>query len=192
MDEHERIERDDRLAVRLRREARQSRPVFSATLHERMLAAIEAASAPAANADVRLQGSSRVQALSWAITVAGSIALTIALALIIHRVQPAARNVAADPGDAASGDAPGTHLPIIAPLPKTANQPLAANKETDDLGSAAEELANSATGIGDWVVTTAGESQWAGLDRDAQRALATVAGPLPFDLTFSVAASDPE
>ena len=47
MNDYEPIENDDRLAQRLRREARRFRPVFSAALHERVLAAIQAASAPA-------------------------------------------------------------------------------------------------------------------------------------------------
>ena len=69
------------------------------------------------------------------------------------------------------------------------------NIDTGDIDAAAEELANSASGIGNWMRSAAGgdeltEVQWGGLDRDAQRALATVAGPLPFDLTFSLASAD--
>ncbi len=40
------------------------------------------------------------------------------------------------------------------------------------------------------MAATIDENQWAGLDRDAETALATVTGPLPFDLS-AVAITDP-
>ncbi len=63
-----------------------------------------------------------------------------------------------------------------------------ATSDADDIDSMTEDLARSASGIGDWALAVADDNQWAGLDRDAQAALAAVAGPLPFDLTFSLAA----
>ena len=38
---------------------------------------------------------------------------------------------------------------------------------------------------------TVDDNQWAGLDRDAETAMATVTGPLPFDLSVAIAATDP-
>ena len=51
---------------------------------------------------------------------------------------------------------------------------------------------NTASGLGDWMKTTMDDNQWAGLDRDAATAVATVIGPVPFDLSESVAAAEPK
>jgi hypothetical protein len=52
----------------------------------------------------------------------------------------------------------------------------------DEIDSAAALVEGLATGVGQWMESTVDDNQWAGLDRDAKTALATVAGPLPFDL----------
>ena len=39
--------------------------------------------------------------------------------------------------------------------------------------------------------STVDDNQWAGLDRDAETAMATVTAPLPFDLSVAIAAADP-
>jgi hypothetical protein len=190
MDEYEEIENDDRLAQRLRREARRSRPAFSGALHERVLAAIQAASAPTVT--VRQRRGVRGQALSWAMAAAASIALLLALTLAWKKSVTTPRDLTAREGTARPDSGASGKLPYTAPPVAVAPRDLTAKKDADDIDAAAEELANSASGIGDWVRSAAGDGQWGGLDRDAQRALATVAGPLPFDLTFSVATADPD
>ena len=49
---------------------------------------------------------------------------------------------------------------------------------------------STATGLGQWMAATVDDNQWAGLDRDVQTAMATVAGSLPFDLSLAIAATD--
>jgi hypothetical protein len=190
MNDYEEIENDDRLALRLRREARRSRPAFSAVLHERVLATIRAASAPAPAATVQARRGSRGQAISWALTAAATIALMLAIALLLNHARSPSRESVAGGGPAAPGKGIGGKLPGAASTETSKPQDVTAKKDAEDFDAAAEELANSASGIGDWVRSAAGDSQWGGLDRDAERALAAVAGPLPFDLTFSLASAD--
>ena len=130
-------------------------------------------------------------------TAAASITLALALAFALNRSRTAAPELTAHGGPASpakgiSEPLPGAALPV-----EFTPQESMAKKNTEDFNAAAEELATSASGIGDWVRSAAGSSeftggQWGGLDRDAQRALATVAGPLPFDITFSLASADGE
>ena len=61
MNDYEEIENDDRLALRLRREARRLRPAFSDAIHERLLEAIQAA--PATDAIVPAPRGARSRAL---------------------------------------------------------------------------------------------------------------------------------
>ena len=190
MNDYEPIENDDRLALRLRREARRSRPAFSAALHERVLGAIQAMAAPPPAAIVQSRRDARGRALSRAMTAAASIALTLALAFAFNHAQTATPEFAARSGPAAPGKVISGQSSGAASLAEITPQELAAKKDAEDIDAAAEELANSASGVSDWVRSAAGDGQWGGLDRDAQRALATVAGPLPFDLTFSLASAD--
>ena len=186
MNDYEEIGNDDRLAQRLRREARRSRPAFSTALHERVLAAVQATANPPESVAVARRGS-RGRAISWVMTAAASVALILALAIALSKSGTGSRAVTVRGGTADPGTGIRVQVPV-AVLPELIKpHNLTAEKESDDFDAAAEELANSATGIGDWVRSAAGDGQWGGLDRDAQRALATVAGPLPFDLTFSVA-----
>ena len=60
----------------------------------------------------------------------------------------------------------------------------------DELASTAALVESTATGLGQWMAATVDDNQWAGLDRDAQTAMATVAGSLPFDLSLAIAATD--
>jgi hypothetical protein len=55
------------------------------------------------------------------------------------------------------------------------------NSAVDDLDSTADLVERTALHLGQWMATTVDENQWAGLDRDAQSAVAAVTGPLPFD-----------
>ncbi len=195
MSDYEPIENDDRLALRLRREARRSRPEFSAALHDWVLAAIQAASAPPTDATVPARQGARSRALAWAMTAAASIALTLALAIALNHAPTPSRDLMVGDGPAAPGKSIIAQLPDGASSATITPQDLTAKNDTEDIDAAAEELASSASGIGDWVRSAAGSreltgGQWGGLDRDAQRALATVAGPLPFDLTFSLASAD--
>jgi hypothetical protein len=174
MGDYEEIERDDRLAVRLRREARRTQPAFSAELHERLMAAVQAA---APNVTAPAVRRARGRALAWGMTVAATLALALALAIAANHSPTHPHDSIAEGNPANSGNV----IPQRDATPK--NVPIG-------FDNAAEQLANSASGISDWVRSTAGDSQWGGLDRDAQRALAAVAGSLPFDLKFSVASAD--
>jgi hypothetical protein len=135
--------------------------------------------------------------LSWALTAAASIALTLALVFALNSSRAPSRESMAGGGPATLGKGIGGELPAaVSPAVRTPQESTAKN-DAEDIDAAAEELANSASGIGDWVRSAAAsrewaDGQWGGLDRDAQRALATVAGPLPFDLTFSLASADGE
>ena len=51
---------------------------------------------------------------------------------------------------------------------------------------------STASEVGQWVESTVDDNQWAGLDRDAQTAVATVTASLPFDLSAAIARSDPD
>ena len=66
-----------------------------------------------------------------------------------------------------------------------------AKPPADELDSTAALVEGTATGLGQWVETTVDDNQWAGLDRDAQTAMATVTASLPFDLSAAIAATDP-
>ena len=192
MNDYEEIE-NDRLALLLRREARRSRPAFSAALHERLMTAIQGASAPATAATVQTR---RGQALAWAMTVTASIALILTLAIAFNHVRTPSDDSVAGSGPVAAGKSHIERLPeAVTPTAITLPVAILPKKDAEDIDAAAEELASSASGIGDWVRSAAGGSdwtgdQWGGLDRDAQRALAAVAGPLPIDLTFSLASAD--
>jgi hypothetical protein len=188
MNEYEEWKSNDRLARGLRGEARRSRPEFSAALHERVLAAIHAANAPETTANVSARRGLRSQVLICAMSAAAAIAVTISLAMVFNGTRSTSRDHTERDRVAAKGNNPKRYAPQAA----TTHQESATKKEGNDIDSAVEELTSSASGISDWVTSTAGDGQWAGLDRDAQWAFATVTGPLPFDLTFSLAYADEE
>ena len=104
--------------------------------------------------------------MSWAVTAAASIALLVGSALFLHT--------------------PGHVAPPIADAPRGPVEPAA-----DDVDIAAALVQSTATGLGQWVESTLDDNQWAGLDRDAKTAMATVTGPLPFDFSLAIADSDP-
>jgi len=177
-------ENDSRLRQQLRREARRSRPAFSEALHARLVSAISAADMHGSPfAASRSRRFLRGQLLSWILAATAAIAMTFALALIWSGPRRSQ-------GDAISHYADGGRIPGFGRKSKDISpQENAANTAARDFNAATEELARSASDVSEWVHAAADESQWAGLDRDAQAALAAVAGPLPFDLKFSVAQS---
>lgn len=187
MNEHEPVENDDLLSRQLRREARYARLKFSTALHARIMAAVRAAPSPDLATAVRKSRTLRGHLMSWTAAAATSLALAATLALLWHTPGPARPAVVENPGGDRSAD--GGSLPATPPATSPESGP--ASGASGDLDAAADEVATAASGLTDWMQSTAGDSQWAGLDRDAQAALATVAGPLPFDLTLSIAVSRP-
>ena len=79
-------------------------------------------------------------------------------------------------GPATLGKGIGEELPAAASPAVRTPQESTAKKDAEDFDVAAEELANSASGIGDWVLSAAAsrewaDGQWGGLDRDARLSL---------------------
>jgi hypothetical protein len=105
--------------------------------------------------------------LLWAFAAAASIALLVGLVFCRHSLQ---------------------QVPSHSIAETTPAQP--AEPQADEIDSAADLVESTTTGLSQWMAATIDENQWAGLDRDAETALATVTGPLPFDLS-AVAITDP-
>ena len=168
MDTRKRIESHDPLAEPLRREAHSMRPVFSELLDARLRAALQTAATAAPYAAVESPRTFRGQLLSWAAAAAVSIALLVASALFWHSQAP--------------------HPPetIVQNTPIEPVKPPAG-----DIESTTDFVENTATDLGQWMTAAVDDNQWAGLDRDAQTAMATVTGSLPFDLSVAIAAADP-
>ena len=61
----------------------------------------------------------------------------------------------------------------------------------DEIDSAAALVEDTAVDFEQWMASAVGDNQWAGLDRDAETAMAAVTGPLPFDLSLAIVATDP-
>jgi hypothetical protein len=152
------------LAEPLWREAQLARPVFSERLHARLRAAVRGAAQDGPKSAIDSRRKHRGDRLSWAVVLTASLTLLVGSALFWHAVGPPPSEtvVQTNPGEAA--------------------QPPA-----DDIDVTTALVESTATGLGQWMKTTVDENQWAGLDRDAQTALATVAGPLPFDLSAAIA-----
>jgi len=175
---------DYRLIRQLQREARRSRPVFSESLHARILTAVRAVSLPHAAVDGRRPSEFRRPLISWTVAATASIALAAALAFLLNDLRPATSDavvIMQTPGVGGFGQNADS----------VPSQSVPPGSGSEDLDATAEEVARSAADISDWVVSAASENQWAGLDRDAQAALAAVAAPLPFDLGLSLAADAP-
>jgi hypothetical protein len=187
MNQENQFNEDDCLTQRLRHEARQSRPPFSETLYMRVLSAVRAASSTNTASAGRRQRALIGRTASWALAACASIAVTIAMALVLHysRLNRPNTVVQFDLPDAVQRQAAGdTRTKGVAPADA------AASNAADDFDSVAEDVARSASGIGDWVQSAADVGQWGGLDRDIQAAWATVVGPLPFDLSLSIASDE--
>jgi hypothetical protein len=182
MHSYDRDEKYERLRRRLRREARQARPAFSDDLHARLMSAV------VQRPFVAGRGSARQRKLAYmTFAAAASIAAAVALAWL-WRTPQAAKDGLIVRSVPATNTAGAVHGAASAPLPHSVPRDGAASDlAAGDIDSMAEDFARSASGIGAWALSVADDSQWAGLDRDAQSALAAVAGPLPFDLTFSLA-----
>jgi hypothetical protein len=105
--------------------------------------------------------------LRWVITAAASIALLVGAVFGRHSFQ---------------------QVPSNSIVETTPVQP--AESKEDEIDSATDLVENTTTDLSQWMAATIDENQWAGLDRDAETALATVTGPLPFDLS-AVAITDP-
>jgi hypothetical protein len=169
VDNPDELEINDALARALSREATLARPEFSAALHARLRAALRAAPVAEPSSVGGRPRSLRSGILSWAIAAAASLAVTVVLAWVCHN--PRAISPA----------------PFVQELPVD-SRPLAG----DDFEATAGMVSVATSGLEDWMQQTASESQWAGLDRDAETVLATVTGPLPFDLSLALAADSPE
>jgi hypothetical protein len=184
MNKHERWENDFLLAERLKREARRAQPEFSPKLHARIMAAVRVAPLPESAAALSIPAVRRkphfARGMAIWTAVAASLAIAVTLAVAWHGARPAHDEAIAHDATDNTG--------IVEVVPPQAAQPTNA---PGDLDSAADVVATTASGITDWVQSTAGDNQWAGLDRDAQAAIAAVSAPLPFDLTVSVASSEP-
>jgi hypothetical protein len=168
MDNRKPIKNDDPLAEPMRREAQLMRPEFSDDLHARLRAAVRAAVPQGPQA---VPGSRRTllgDLGSWAIAAAASIAVFIGSALFWN----------------VSGES--LNHPIGQ---STSVEP--AKPPADEIDSTAALVEDTATGLGQWVESTVDDNQWAGLDRDAQTAVATVTASLPFDLSAAIATTDP-
>ncbi len=159
----------DPLAGAMRREARLTRPAFSESLDARLQAAVRSLVPRGPQAEGNSCRTFQRDLLSWATAAAAAIALLVGSALFWH--SPAER-----------ADQPIAQATPIEPVEPPA----------DDINSTAALLESTASGLGQWMETTVDDKQWAGLDRDAQTAMATVTAPLPFDLSGAIAAADPE
>ena len=166
MDNRKPIETFDPLAEPLWRKARLTRPKFSVALDARLRAAVRSV-APRPQAQKDWQRRSRSHLLSWAIAAAASIALLVGSALFCHILGP---------------------HPDQAIVQATPVEP--GKSPSDDIDFTADLVETTATGLGQWMQTAVDDNQWAGLDRDAKTAMATVTGPLPFDLSGAIAATD--
>jgi hypothetical protein len=148
------------LRKQLRHEARQSRPAFSESLHARILAAISAAESHGPT--VPGAGSQRfMRNRRLTWLLTTTAAIAMTLALGLLLSGPRPSQRDAIALDTPGARSPGSNVNSEFALP----QDVAVSPATD-------------------------KTQWAGLDRDAQTALAAVAGPLPFDLTFSLVAQE--
>jgi hypothetical protein len=168
MDHPRQTSRNDPLAERLRRDAQLTRPEFSETLHERLRTALHTVApreSPAASAPGR---SLRAVLWSWAIATAMSIALLVGSALVWHTL----------------GRPPRQTIVQTAPVDP-------AEPPANDVDSTSALVESAATGLGQWMESTLDENQWAGLDRDAATAMATVAGALPFDFSAAIVSTNP-
>jgi hypothetical protein len=211
MDNRMRTEYDDLLAMWLKREARSTRPDFSERLHARLWAAVRSEvprrhageadpTAAALRPAVAARGAAHSGRRLW--SIAAAVALLLAVTLSWHNwgrpphalnpiVSPSGSNVAQGHGGGnASGNTGSKKLEPIANAPKIPGRRESAKSNANDIDSATEVVENTATGLGQWMKTTVGENQWAGLDHDAKAAIATVTGPLPFDLSDALALSD--
>ncbi len=176
---HKWIESSDPLAEQMRREAQSTRPEFSASLDVRLRAAVRAAGPSALPTSERRKRGG--QGLRWALAAAALVAVAIIGLLIWQapRQRPGAREERITEKLTRPDLAERVH--------QATGQP-----PSDDLNDAADMVENTASGLGDWMKTTVDDNQWAGLDRDAATAVATVIGPVPFDLSESVAAAEPK
>jgi hypothetical protein len=168
MDNRKRIQSDDRLAELMWRDAQLTRPVFSAALDARLQAAIGAVVPLGPAGGVASRRKLLGNLLSWATAAAASIVLLVSSALVCHSLE----------------QVPSRLIVHITPV-----QP--AKPPADDIDSAADMVENTAIGLEEWMASTVDDNQWAGLDRDAETAMATVTGPLPFDLSVAIVAADP-
>jgi len=172
MANRKRIETLDPLAEPMWREAQLVRPEFSEALHARLRSAVrshpQAGTRPVGpQAAVDRWQKLRGDLLSWIIAAATAIALLVGLALFWHTPrQPSVQTIAHTPTE-----------PVQPAL--------------DDPDPTTALVESTATGLQQWMEATVDDNQWAGLDRDAVAAVATVTGPLPFDLSGAVASADP-
>ena len=183
MHKFDRDECDGHLRRRLRREARQSRPVFSDSLHARLVSAI----VPQRAESSRVWRTGRGRLVSWTLALAASIAAAVTLALFLRVTPSPTENLAASNSSGPGSTGVRQQAKNEEPPPRNQIEGATANNGTSDIDAVSEDLASSATGIGDWVLSVADDNRWAGLDRDAQAGLAAVTGPLPFDITLSLA-----
>jgi hypothetical protein len=218
MDNPIQFDRQDPLAKRLRREARRSRPEFSAGLHARLQAAALRAAAVAPHDALRSRRGRYGSRSLWIISAAAAIALLVGTARIelnlgrrpgnphsaseLAQAEPIVpRLVNSEPHNAAAinpvpidpksnNPIPVNAMPITpAPTGRTPTDP--AKPAVDDIDSTLELVSHTASGLQKWIATTLDENQWAGLDRDAKSAMEAVAGAVPFDLSAAIAESNP-
>jgi hypothetical protein len=126
--------------------------------------------------------------VSGIVATAVSIAAAIVAALYLHA--PPTKTEIATVGNVNAGNATslGTAIASEQVASRASSRENVPKKGTaDDIDALTEDLSRSATGIEDWVLSAANDNRWAGLDRDAQAALATATSSLPFDLSFSIA-----
>jgi hypothetical protein len=158
LDYQEPIETDP-LAEPMRREAQRLRPEFSAALDARLRAAIRAGAVNGPHSAVRPSRKLGRPLASWAAAAAAAAALLVGSALVCHTLGR------------------GSAETIAQSMP-----PERAEPPTDDIDSTAAVVENTANDLGRWMAITVDDNQWAGLDHDAQTAVAAVTGSLPFDL----------
>jgi hypothetical protein len=155
---------DDPLAESLLREAQLTRPEFSEALHARLRTALHAVQPQRTAVLHRKLQASR---LGRVVVAAASIVLWVGVALYWKAPDSPARTQ-------------------ISQNPTKSAELLA-----DDINLSTDAVVITATGLGEWMELAFDENQWAGLDRDARAAMATVTAPLPFDLLDEIAAVAP-
>ncbi len=162
-----RIANSDPLAEPMRLAAQRLRPEFSAALDARLRAALHAAATTDRRARDGAWREFRINLLSWTVAAAASITLLVSSAVICRTLVE------------------GSGQTIAQTKPPDPAQTVA-----DDIDSTTALVEDSVADLGQWMATAVDDNQWAGLDRDAQAAMATVTASLPFELSAALAAAD--
>lgn len=154
---------DERLAQRLRHEAMLERPVFSASLHERICEAVQQQSVPGTK--IRRPRLSR-HTIRW--VAAAAVAASLLIAMLAWRANRPDANV----GN--SGEQQIAQVPSVVPTP----QPL-----VEEVAPAARVAHELTWEVPAFVDATIAAGRWAYLDHDALLTLEMIASRFPLEIT---------